>query len=397
MEAKKMNIETTTEDGRLVIALEGRIDATNAQEWERALTEAVDARGGAAPVLDAEDLEYISSAGLRVLLKLSKRLNALLAVRNVPPDVYEIFETTGFTDLLYVQKGFRKLSVEGLRVIGEGATAKVYQLDPETIVKVYHPDQGLDVVRMEQNRSRSAFVNGVPTAIAYDIVKVGDCYGAVYEMMNVYGLLPRMEDDREHLDETVRKFAATVREMNHIEVNREKFPPIKQDILSKLPQLEGTCTREEIDKLRGLYEAAPDRSTFIHGDCHPANVMVQNGEFMFIDLMTSASGHPIFDLLPMCAFYHFSWDEETQKNNALARNFTETEQRHIWDVFLRAYLETDDEAFLRKAERQITAFAAARCLLSTIYFPGLFPPERIADFKRMVFDYVDSGLEPICF
>ena len=129
-------MRTKTENGKLIIALEGRIDATNATEWERALTEAIDAHGGAVPDLDAADLEYISSAGLRVLLKLSKRLNALLRVLNVPPDVYEIFETTGFTDLLYVTKGYRRLSIEGLPLIGQGATASVYRLSPETVVKI---------------------------------------------------------------------------------------------------------------------------------------------------------------------------------------------------------------------------------------------------------------------
>ena len=390
-------MRTKTENGKLIIALEGRIDATNATEWERALTEAIDAHGGIAPDLDAADLEYISSAGLRVLLKLSKRLNALLRVLNVPPDVYEIFETTGFTDLLYVTKGYRRLSIEGLPLIGQGATASVYRLSPETVVKIYKHTNNLGEAKLENDRSRNAFVSGIPTAIAFEIVKVGDSYGAVYELLDAEVLVTMMENDKAHLEEPVRKFAALIRKINHIEVSPDKFLQMKPASISLLPQLEAVCTKEETDKLRSLLESVPDRVTFLHGDCHPANVMVQNGEYLFIDLMTSACGHPVFDLASMCSFYHFPQDEESRKNNTLLRNFTEEECSRIWDIFLRAYFDTEDEAYLRKAERQITAVSAVRDLFSTIFFPGHLSQERIDYLKSVALSYVDSGLEPFCF
>ena len=390
-------MRTKTENGKLIIALEGRIDATNAKEWERALTETIDAHGGIAPDLDAADLEYISSAGLRVLLKLSKRLNALLRVLNVPPDVYEIFETTGFTDLLYVTKGYRRLSIEGLPLIGQGATASVYRLSPETVVKIYKHTNNLGEAKLENDRSRNAFVSGIPTAIAFEIVKVGDSYGAVYELLDAEVLVTMMENDKAHLEEPVRKFAALIRKINHIEVSPDKFLQMKPASISLLPQLEAVCTKEETDKLRSLLESVPDRVTFLHGDCHPANVMVQNGEYLFIDLMTSACGHPVFDLASMCSFYHFPQDEESRKNNTLLRNFTEEECSRIWDIFLRAYFDTEDEAYLRKAERQITAVSAVRDLFSTIFFPGHLSQERIDYLKSVALSYVDSGLEPFCF
>ena len=390
-----MTINKTNEGGAAVLALEGRLDTVTAPQLEtevKGLDDSVKEL-----VFDFQNLEYISSAGLRVLLKLSKRLNTLLRVLNVPPDVYEIFETTGFTDLLYVTKGYRRLSIEGLPLIGQGATASVYRLSPETVVKIYKHTNNLGEAKLENDRSRNAFVSGIPTAIAFEIVKVGDSYGAVYELLDAEVLVTMMENDKAHLEEPVRKFAALIRKINHIEVSPDKFLQMKPASISLLPQLEAVCTKEETDKLRSLLESVPDRVTFLHGDCHPANVMVQNGEYLFIDLMTSACGHPVFDLASMCSFYHFPQDEESRKNNTLLRNFTEEECSRIWDIFLRAYFDTEDEAYLRKAERQITAVSAVRDLFSTIFFPGHLSQERIDYLKSVALSYVDSGLEPFCF
>ena len=97
-------MKTTEKDGKLIIALEGRIDTNNALDTENALLTELEAHSGAEPVFDAESLDYISSAGLRVLMKIRKICGKPIAVENVSREVYEIFETADFTgvcDTLY--------------------------------------------------------------------------------------------------------------------------------------------------------------------------------------------------------------------------------------------------------------------------------------------------------
>lgn len=84
------------------LPLIGRIDSVNAAEWERKLTQQLDTEKET--VFDAEALEYISSAGLRVLLKIQKSLPQKARIVNVSPDVYEILEMTGFSELFDVTK-----------------------------------------------------------------------------------------------------------------------------------------------------------------------------------------------------------------------------------------------------------------------------------------------------
>lgn len=385
-------------DGTLTIFLEGRIDSGNASDIEKELFSIISEKQDQVIMLDTEKLDYISSAGLRILMKICKQSKAPVKVLNVSSDIYEIFDTTGFTELMDVRKAYRKISIEGLKQIGEGATAKVYRLDRDTIVKVFSPNVSPDIIKRENEHSRNAFVIGIPTAISFDIVRVGDSYGTVYELLDAEDLLTVLENDKEHIREYIIKLAETMKKMNSVEVDPQKFTPAKQVSIALLPKLKNICTDEEIAKLRSLYESIPDRNTFIHGDCHPGNVMIRNGEMMFIDLMTCGCGHPIFDLASMCVTYFFSHrSEESRKKSILLRNFTLDEVKLIWNTYLTTYLGTNDEEILKKAVTQISALTASRMLFATIQIPGLFNEEQIKVFKNIALSYVDNGIEPICF
>lgn len=98
-----MNITVNKDGGRLTIGLEGRLDTTSAPQLEGTLREHL--RGVTDLVMDFAALAYISSAGLRVLLaamKLMKKQGSMV-VRNVNETVMEVFEITGFADMLTIE------------------------------------------------------------------------------------------------------------------------------------------------------------------------------------------------------------------------------------------------------------------------------------------------------
>ena len=95
-----MTINKNAEGSKLTVSLEGRLDTTTAPSLEeefKASLEGVDDL-----VLDFSKLEYISSAGLRVLLSAQKQMNKVgkMTLTNVSPEIMEIFDVTGFTDIL---------------------------------------------------------------------------------------------------------------------------------------------------------------------------------------------------------------------------------------------------------------------------------------------------------
>ena len=98
-----LNINKTVENGSALFALEGRLDTVTAPELEAALKETLD--GVSELTLDFEELDYLSSAGLRVLLSAQKRMNRQGSMKlvHVNEVVMEIFELTGFSEVLRVE------------------------------------------------------------------------------------------------------------------------------------------------------------------------------------------------------------------------------------------------------------------------------------------------------
>ncbi len=98
-----MNITTTKNADALTLALEGRLDTMTAPELEQTLKAELD--GVTALTFDLKDLEYISSAGLRVLLSAQKTMNTqgTMKVTNVNDTIAEVFEITGFSDILTIE------------------------------------------------------------------------------------------------------------------------------------------------------------------------------------------------------------------------------------------------------------------------------------------------------
>ena len=93
----------STGAGELIVSLEGRLDTVTAPQLESELKESLE--GVSELVIDAEKMEYISSAGLRVILGAQKIMNrqGKMVVRNLSEEVKEIFEITGFYDILTVE------------------------------------------------------------------------------------------------------------------------------------------------------------------------------------------------------------------------------------------------------------------------------------------------------
>lgn len=98
-----LTINKTIENGKAIIELEGRLDTTTASELESTIKEVIP--GLTYLSIDFEKTEYISSAGLRVLLVAQKAMNSQgkMIVKNVNETIMGIFEVTGFIDILTIE------------------------------------------------------------------------------------------------------------------------------------------------------------------------------------------------------------------------------------------------------------------------------------------------------
>ena len=378
-----MNITYRIDKDILYIAIEGRVDASNAAIAEEKIFAIKNDNAGKHVVIDADKLEYISSAGLRVILRLRKEVPKL-AIINVAAEVYEVFDMTGFTEMVTVEKAYPQMSVEGCEFIAKGANGAVYRYDDETILKIYFAKDALPEIKQERENARRAFVLGVNTAIPYGIVRVGDRYGTVTELLNAVSVTKLIRANPDDLTEAVNYYIDMLKSIHAIEVEDGLVPDMRETALSWADFVAGHIPDEQAKKLRALIEAVPKQNTLMHGDYHTNNIMVQNGEPLLIDMDTLCMGHPIFELGPMFNAF-IGYAEHDHENIMEFFGYSFETAVKFWELSLQKYLGTEDENVCRMVAEKAMVIGYLRILRRAIRRPQeKESPVRIARCKEML-------------
>ena len=390
-----MNVTYRIDKDILYIAMEGRVDASNAAEAENSIFNIKNDNPGKHTVVDADKLEYISSAGLRVILRLRKEEPGL-AIINVAPDVYEVFDMTGFTDMVTVEKAYQRMSVEGCEFIAKGANGAVYRYDDETILKTYFAKDALPEIKQERENARKAFVLGINTAIPYGIVRVGDGYGTVTELLNAVSVTKLIRKNPDDLTEAAKYYIDMLKSIHATRVEDGEVPDMKETALAWADFVAMHIPKEQGSKLRALIEAVPKQNTLMHGDYHTNNIMVQNGEPLLIDMDTLCMGHPVFELGSMFnAFVGYSELDHQNMMDFFGYSF-ETAGR-FWNMALKMYLGTDDEAVCQSVAEKAMIIGYTRMLRRAVRRPNEADSSaKIARCKEMLALLLEKT-DSLCF
>ena len=376
-----MNITYRLDNNIIYIAIEGRIDASNAAIAEEKIFNIKNDNNDKYLVIDADKLEYISSAGLRVVLRLRKE-EPKLAIINVAADVYEIFDMTGFTDMVTVEKAYPRMSVEGCEFIAKGANGAVYRYNDETILKTYFAKDSLPEIKQERENARRAFVLGINTAIPYGIVRVGDGYGTVTELLSATSVTNLIRKNPEDLTLAVNYYIDMLKSIHKIEAEDGELPDMKETALSWAQFVAPYIPKEQADKLYSLIEAVPTRNTLMHGDYHTNNIMVQNGEPILIDMDTLCMGHPVFELGSMFNAL-VGYSELNHQNMMDFFGYSFETAGKFWNMALKMYLGTNNESICQSVAEKAMIIGYTRMLRRAIRRPHeAESPAKIARCKE---------------
>ena len=335
-------MKTTLDRNGQVFLLDERIDSGNAASVEAEIRAAMDAHPGVPVLMDASSLQYISSAGLRAIMAVRNKNGGPYPVLDVSPEVYGIFEVTGFTELLDVRRRLREISIEGCEIIGRGAVGTVYRLDPDTIVKIYDVPDAMAMIGNEKRLARLAFLKGIPTPISFDIVKAGGRYGTVFELVRAVSLrdLYLQEPGRE--ESLTKMYARVILQVHSVEMTPGELPDSRDGFLKFLDAVAEILGPELTGRLRGLLTAMPEDLHVIHGDFHMKNLMFSDDDPVLIDMDTLSVGNLVFEMAGLFAGYMtFGLDEPDNCLRFLG--LPQEKVDRIWRVLLRSCTEGSAE------------------------------------------------------
>ena len=266
-----------------------------------------------------------------------------------------------FKKMIFSEKNeLREISIEGARKIGEGAHGEVYRISEDTIAKVYRPFVSLDSIKKEKELSRWSFVKGLPTAISFDIVRVGDSYGVVYEMLDACSASDYIRESEEKLDDFIYKSVDLMNQIHAVEVKPGELPDMKEQTLGWIDKCRHYMDDATCDRLRELTEALPDSHTLLHADYHLKNIMVSGGELMLIDMDTLCMGDPIFELATIYNSYK-EFPSVSPEAAAFLGIDVDTAGR-IWDKTLKVYMGQSAPADMEKTAMQAQLFGCIRII-----------------------------------
>lgn len=359
-------------NGTLTIWLDGRIDSHRAPTVEIEINNIVKKTDFDHLVLDAENMEYISSAGLRIILKLLKKHRDVTLV-DVSSEVYEILEMTGFTEMMTVERALKCIDVTGKKIIGKGANGVIYRIDNDTIVKVYNEADTLDHIKAEHDMSRTAFILGIPTAIPFGIVKVGERYGSIFELINARTFAELLQQDPTQIEFVAQQTVELAKTLHETEA--PVGIPLHSDVARQwLDEAKSSFDPQHFAKLSALIKMIPETGTMLHGDLHIKNIMQYEDEALLIDMDTLSAGHPIYELA--CIYNAYEGFGICDPN--VFKNFLSVDESVVKPLLhriLELYLETDDEDRINEVKEKASVIGLLRVLRRIIRIGEQDTPE----------------------
>ena len=190
----------------------------------------------------------------------------------------------------------REFQTDHLTVIARGVHSAVYEVGDKQIAKLCNPEISCEQVEREWTLSREARLLGVPSAETGEMIRCGNRYGILFEKIDGVTLGHAIAAEPERLPGFAEQYAALVKKLHRIRTGKTCFTELKTELRNKLPRLQKFCTEADLVLLEELTESIREENNLLHGDLHPGNIMVRDGELVLIDLAEMMRGNHKWDL-----------------------------------------------------------------------------------------------------
>ena len=254
---------------------------------------------------------------------------------------------------MYEDRKFRYVSLEGCKVLGHGSHGVTYRINDEQILKVYTDNSKFSTIEKERLSAKCAFMEGIPSGIAFDTVVTEEGIGVIFEFINGETLGTYMSEHLDQFDELIDKYVDLLKLFHSADTDITKFRSSKEVYINNYKHLpEKYFNEAQRQSLINIISSIPDAKKLVHNDLHPQNIIRSgDGTLMVIDMADVSYGHCIFDLGSIYTTLAFAG----AVSNKICKSITglsSKQAKHLWDETLRKYLGTDDKKFLKDYEKK---------------------------------------------
>lgn len=357
--------------------LKGAIDSFNAKEFEEDLLGFYEQKGEL--LLDASELEYMSSSGIRALVKLSKMQNGV-RIDNVNDAMFSIFYSSGLTEIFEINRQMLELTNDNWEVAGVGASGTVYKINNDTAIKVYAEGTKFEYVNQERELARQAFICGVPTIIPNRNAKVGNQYATIFELVNSSSLGEMLVKNPDRFDELMDDYVKMIKDLHAIEDTKDYFPYLQDLWLKSEHMVREGLSPEDADLVVDIYKNSKKSKNLLHGDIHPGNVMISDGEMVLVDMASMSTGPELLDAITVYRLSMYAKDVGLLKAAEESMGIPESMFVTFWEAFARRYYEVEDQDVIDKITKDMYAITA----LDMMFSINTIPPENARNFYKIV-------------
>lgn len=252
---------------------------------------------------------------------------------------------------------YQKIELEDYFQTGEGGTALTYnKKDGTSLAKLFVPGVQAQTASREFHVNEIVYELGIPTPKPLRLITDGTRYGAEYELIPGKRSFTRIiSQEPEQLEPLSVRFAVLARELHSKQADTCRLPSMKElvrDRIIRYKMLPENVREMALSRLEGI----PEADTCLHGDLHIGNIITDGKKTLWIDVGDFAYGRPEWDL---CMLYYSANFLSPERAENIFHLDMPTLHRH-WEVFARAYYQTDSQEELDARIRGLHPFVATK-------------------------------------
>lgn len=278
---------------------------------------------------------------------------------------------------------YKQINLNDYVQTGEGGTSLTYTHKTRpTMAKLFNLVNEAELAEKEFQTARAVFEMGIPTPEPLQLVTDGERRGVEYELIkNKRSFTRIISQEPERLEEISLSFARMARELHDIKADTSRFTSIKERLRRFYLEKGDRVTEEYKERALAFIDKAPDADTCLHGDLHIGNVITDGQRDLWIDLGQFGYGEPEWDLGWMWTLCN---QMDGKRSDFILHVTPETLKAH-WNIFITAYLGTDDQAVIGQYTKRLMAYYAVRLpYMLDLQVQGRLPEDALQQLPKVI-------------